>query len=92
MPRNAARVAELQVLLDPGEAEAIALAEELRADVFATIRPKMQLRNRPARQAVHESGGWSQIVASRPSRLVTGFQSLQVVRDHKSPYSAPQIC
>jgi uncharacterized protein len=32
-PRNAARVTELQVELDPGEAEAIALAEELRADV-----------------------------------------------------------
>jgi len=33
-PRNAARVAELQVVLDPGEAEAIALAEELRADAI----------------------------------------------------------
>lgn len=32
-PQNAARVAELRSSLDAGEAEAIALAEELRADV-----------------------------------------------------------
>jgi uncharacterized protein len=32
-PQNAARVTELQVEVDPGEAEAIALAEELQADV-----------------------------------------------------------
>jgi predicted nucleic acid-binding protein len=32
-PHNTARVAELRTVLDAGEAEAIALAEEIRADV-----------------------------------------------------------
>ena len=32
MPRNAARVAKFQVVLDPSEVEASALAEELQAD------------------------------------------------------------
>jgi uncharacterized protein len=68
-PRNLQRVLELSRLLDPGEAEAIALAQEVGADLL--IIDELAGRNVAQHCGLNRTGALGVLVRAKQAHLIT---------------------